>query len=253
MKLIELVKKIGRNDLKLIGRDSFLIMTLTFILIISVVLRILLPELDVLLFEKGILPNESVHIRLADIYPMIVAYMALFSGSVIVGTIIGFLIIDEKDQQTLKATMVTPLSINQYVLYRVGFPVVFAFIVIFIMCLIINQALPDLWKLIVLCIGASLTSSIIALFYGLVAKNKVQGFAYSKFISISGWSIMIGWFISEPYQWLMALFPPFLISKAYWMVLNNDNLWISVLISGIVTQLLLVKILTVRFNNIIYH
>ena len=40
----------------------------------------------------------------------------------IVGMVIGFLLLDERDAQTLKALRVTPLSIRRYLAYRITLP-----------------------------------------------------------------------------------------------------------------------------------
>lgn len=252
MQITQLIRKLGPNDVKLIGRDSFLIFMLLFAVIIAVVLHYLLPWVNVTLAENGIMPGENIAIGLSDVYPMLVTFFALYTGALLVGTVFGFLLLDEKDDKTLQAMLVTPVPLRQYVLYRVGLPAVLAFVIIIGMLLFINLALLPLWQLLLIAAGASLTAPIFSLFFAVFAQDKVQGFAYSKFGGISGWSILIGWFVPEPWQWLIGLFPPFWISKAYWLALEGRGLWWVALIIGIVLQIGLINWLVQRFNKVAY-
>ncbi|MGB0386215.1 MAG: hypothetical protein ACPGWR_15510 [Ardenticatenaceae bacterium] len=253
MQIRQLVLKFGRNDVKLIGRDHFLVLMLFFVLYIAIALRFGLPWLDGYLAENGILPSESVPMSLAHFYPLLVGYMAVFQGALIAGTIFGFALLDEKDDDTIKAMLVTPVPFTHYVMYRVAVPIVLAFFTVIAMVLFIGQALIPLWQLILISTGASLTAPIATLFYGIFAENKVQGFAMAKFVGIAGGTILLGWFVDEPLQWLFGLFPPFWISKAYWMAYYGHNLWWLALIVGILLQTALIYLLIQRFNKVAYR
>ena len=253
MLMTQLVGKLSRNDAKLIGRDSFLIMLTLFAFFIAIVLRVGLPWMNNYLAETGILPGGSITISLTDVYPMLVAYMALYTGALMVGTVFGFVLLDEKDQNTLRAMLVTPVPLNKYVLYRVGAPAILAFILIVVMVLIIDQAMLPLWQMILFAAAGSLTAPIASLFYAVFAENKVQGFAYSKFGGIFGMFIMFGWFIPEPWQWLLGVFPPFWVSKAYWLALAGSSWWWLVLIVGILVQLGAIGWFMQRFNKVAYR
>ena len=183
---------------------------------------------------------------------MLVAYFTIYLGAVLIGVIFGFMLLDEKDDNTIKAMLVTPVSLNHYVLYRVSLPTVIGAFGVITAMLIINQSLVAWWQLIAIAAGASLTAPIATLFFATFAENKVQGFAMSKFIGVSGMIIFIGWFVSEPLQWLFGLFPPFWIVKSYWMAHDGNSFWWLALLVGIILQLGLISLLMKRFNTIIY-
>lgn len=253
MQMTELVQKLGRSDRKLIGRDSFLIFMFAFAVIIAVVLRFGMPWLNSYLIQNGVMPGDTIPIALADAYPMLVAYMGIYTGALLVGTVFGFVLLDEKDNNTLRAMLVTPVPLERYILYRVGGPAILAFFIILGMVYFINQALLPLWQMVLLALAGSLTAPIITLFFATFAENKVQGFAYSKFGGISGWTIMIGFFVAEPWQWLIGLYPPFWVSKAYWLALEGRASWWLALALGIVLQLALITGLIKRFVKMAYH
>lgn len=248
-----LVRNLGHNDVRLLWRDRFLLMVFSFVLLIAAALRYGMPWLDGYLATRGLMPGETITQRFSEFYPMLIAFMAIFQGALLSGTIAGFMMLDEKEDRTIKALLVSPISINWYVMYRVAMPAVLAFFIVPGMVLFINQALLPLWQLLLVAIGAALTAPISALFYAIFAENKVQGFAISKFVSIFGWVILGGWFVGEPLQWLFGLFPPFLVCKAYWMALDGDPLWWLALAAGLILQVGLILMMIRGFKKMIYR
>jgi len=249
MQLTRLAGKLGRSDFKILGRERLPIFMFLFVVYIVTVLRWGLPWLNTYLTEKGIMPSDLIPMPLSAHYPMIIAYLALFTGALIMGTVIGFTLLDEKEQNTLKAMMVTPVPLQQYLRYRIGLTMMIGYVIVVGMALFINQALVPLWQLLILAAGASLSAPIATLFFAAFAENKVQAFAYGKFVGIAGWFILLGWFVPEPWQWLFGLFPPFWISKAYWLALEGNEAWWIALIVGVVLQLGLIRWLMERFNK----
>lgn len=251
MNLSRYIYVAGGNDAKLLRRDHFLIFMFVFGIIIAMALRYVLPWLDSYLFEAGVMPGDVTGLRFSDVYPMIIPYMTVYTGATLVGAIYGFMLLDERDDHSIISMMVTPVSINRFISYRIGSAALLAFLMIIIMLYCVNIALLPTWQILLMAAGGSLTAPIAALFYATVAENKVQGFAYGKFAGVAGWAIIIGWFIGDPLQWLFGLFPPFLISKAYWMALTGQNLWWLALILGMVLQIVVIGILIKQFNRII--
>lgn len=226
---------------------------LGLIVLIAVVLRFGLPWLNGYLEERGTLPNETLQKSLADFYPLIIAFMIVFQGPMIAGALFGFSLLDERDDSTIKAMLVTPVPFNRYALYRVSVPIVIGFLTVLFQMLFVGLAMVPLWQLLIISIGASFVAPIAALFYAVTAENKVQGFAIAKFVGVVGWVILIGWFVDEPWQWLFGLFPPFWTSKAYWMALDANPLWPVALVIGIILQSIMLAYLVVRFKKVAYR
>ena len=122
MQLAQLIHTLGRNDVKLIGRDRFILFMIVFVFYIAVALRFGLPWANGYLAETGVLPSASVPLSLAAYYPLIVAYLVIFTGAMLAGSVFGFVLIDEKEDNTIKAMLVTPVPLSRYVLYRVSMP-----------------------------------------------------------------------------------------------------------------------------------
>lgn len=240
MALLQLISALGKNDARLIRRDSFLLLLFGIVIVMGIGVGYAMPWLDGVLIDKGILPNESIDLRLADVYPMLMAYFTLFQGATIAGTIFGFMLLDEKDNDTLLAMRVTPVPMERYLSYRVAVPTACALVFIPVLYQLIGLAPIAPWQLALLTLGGALAAPITTLFFAIVATNKVQGFAMSKFVSVAGWIIIGGWFVPEPFQWLLGIFPPFFIAKSYWLLLDGDSLWLAALIAGVIAQLALI-------------
>mgnify|MGYP000250291115 CR=1 FL=1 len=253
MQFLKLAKSFGKNDLKLMFRDRFIIGLFFFVIYIAVALRYLLPWLNGYFERSGVMPSESFVWSLADLYPMLIAFFVLFQGALMAGVIFGFIILDEKDDKTLTAILVTPVPLKHYITYRVVVPTILGFVIVMVQMLFINLAMVPLWQLVLISIGAGFTAPIGTMFYATFAENKVQGFAISKFASFGGWFMLIGWFIVDPYQWLFSIFPPFLISKAYWMALGQSSWWIPTLLAGIVLQVAMVIVFIKQFQKAAYR
>lgn len=252
MSFLSTIPKFARNDQKLILRDNFLILMAFITILIAVLVRYLLPWADATLIEKGYMPSASIPFALNEIYPMVVTFSALYNGGIISGMMAGFLLLDEKDEGTLTALIVTPVPLHHYTLYRFGLAAIFSAVMMFIMLQIIGIALLPAWQLILFCLSGSLVSTIVALFLVLSAQNKVQGFAMGKFTSVAGFIIMVGWFVPETWQWILAIFPPFLVHKAYWLALEGNNMWWLTLALGTLIQILAIYLMSKKFSQSVY-
>jgi fluoroquinolone transport system permease protein len=221
----------GLNDSRLILRDSFLRMMVAMIVLIALGLRFGLPPLTGYLDGLGLLPGALATEPASHYFPLALAYFSLFDGPLLVGFIFGFVVLDEKEDRTLDAMAVTPVALVDYMLWRsllswtLGFGVTLAQMLFIGPALeqpgMDTAALPSLIPLIGLCALAGMGAPLFMLFLAATASDKVQGFAMAKFIGIGGLLILVGWFLPSPLDWLPALFPPYLVAKAYWLSLST--------------------------------
>lgn len=251
MKRAALAIRLARNDLRLIGRDQLLLSMFAFTLLQGLALRYGLPWLNDHLIQHRIMPGELVDRPLYSYYSLILGHMILYNGAALVGAIFGFLLLGEKDDRTLYAMLVTPVPPSSYLGYRVAATSAFGFLIVASMLAVTHQGRLEPWQLSVVAVGAALTAPIVALCIAVTAENKVQGLAMSKFSSLAGGIIVLGWFVAEPWQWLFGLFPPFLVSKAYWMAWNGTTGWWGVVCLAIVMQGIMIIWLSHRITRVV--
>lgn len=239
------VRTLGRNDRRLVQRDSFLLFMVAYILLIAVGIRFAVPWLAGLL-------DEQTGFDLAPYYPVIAGWLMAVLGPQIAGTVFGFLLLEEKDNNTLEALMVTPLSLNTFLLYRVlvatGLGIAMAIVTLLIMGLV---DIP-VWQLIPIAVVAGLFAPILMLFFAAMADNKVEGFALLKITGVVGLIPIAAWFVPEPWQYLAGLFPPYWAAKALWIAEAGGSSWPVALLAGVITSGIVLWLLMRRFNETAY-
>lgn len=247
MQLTKVIGNLSRNDTKLIGRDSFLLSLLAYVFISAVVLRLAIPPLA----ERLLVENDF---DLTEYYPLLVAFFVISTmGAVAMGTMVGFLLLDERDDNTIKAMLVTPMPLSYFVGYRVGISYVLGFVIILLGTYIVNLTIIPLWQMILVAAAGALFAPIVALFLGTFAANKVQGFAQLKIVGTAGIVIAIAWFVQEPLQFLFGLFPPYWVAKAFWTMDAGGNLWPLFLVIGALMQIGVLVYLVRRFNVVAHR
>lgn len=242
-----IIAKLGKSDIKLIRRDRFLISMFFLLIYLVCVIRFGLPALN------EFIEQQDFSFTLREHYPMIIALATWLTGPSLIGIITAFLLLDEREDHTIHAMLVTPISLTSYVTYRVGQCALLSLLVTPLMVYAIGIEVPSWHQALPLSIGAALTGPIYALFFATIAENKVQALAIMKFANFGAFAILFGWFVAEPVQWLFGIFPPFLISKAYWMALEGNPLWWIALIPGILGQLALTALLARSFDRVAHR
>lgn len=213
------ITALSRVDLKNIRRDSLMLVLLAYPVILGLLLRWLIPFVtDGLADVFAVTPYHL----------LLTSFLGLLIMPMLTGYLAGFLLLDERDQNTMTALMVTPLPVQTYALYRVTAPVILSAVGILILIPFIGVAVLPPEKLLPLAVAASLLAPIFALVLSSLAKNKVQGIAVMKGMGIFMFAPFVAWWVPEPWQWLLGIFPTFWPVKAYWLAASGEPyLWVT--------------------------
>ncbi|OEH94348.1 hypothetical protein [Bacillus solimangrovi] len=220
-------RSLAVNDVKSIRRDSLLVYVLFMPFLIVIMLRVLMPVADRFFAEQyGIDVNEYT--------ALILSFFFVLQVPLIFGLVFGFLILDERDENTLLALRVTPLSMKVYMSYRMGS--IFLFTLFYILLLLpftrvyrIELFIDTL--LIVLLSG--LFSLFVLLFLATFASNKVEGLALMKGLGILFLGPIASYFITSNWQYMFGILPTYWPVKAFWEMWDGESYWFSLLIGGI--------------------
>jgi len=208
-----------RGDIVNIRRDSLMQFLLVYPLLLGLLMRWLIPWLTAGLMDT---------FDLTLYYLFIASFFGLIIMPDLAGSLVGLLLLDERDENTLTALLVTPMPITTYVLYRVVTPTLISFIGILVLVPLIGIDVPPMGALVVLALSASLGAPIFTLILASLAKNKVEGMAIMKGMGVLLMAPMIAWFVPEPWQWLLGIFPTFWSAKAYWLAVGGESyLWVA--------------------------
>ncbi len=176
--------------------------------------------------------------------------MAMILAPLMLGTVAGFMIIDDRDDGILHALAVTPLSRGGYCAHKIGLTTAVCFLYALSYPLIIGlgpTAPVGAW--IAAAFMASLEAPAAALFLGAMAGNKVEGLALSKVMNFVNVSPLIGYLVTSPWNYLAGIFPPFWVAHI-WVRADRgvDSLWI-VTLAGLAVHIFWLGALLRLFNR----
>ena len=210
------------------------------------------PLAITLLVRWGIQPLTQRLLRdwnfdLVPYYPLCLSFLLMMTP-MLTGMVFGFLLLDERDDQTLLALQVTPLTLGGYLIYRMAVPILFSILVTLIV--LPGVALYHLNPLqtLLASLAAAPLAPIYALSLAAVASNKVQGFALAK--AFGGFLVppLVAYFIDIPWQWLCGIVPFYWPAKFLWEMANGTAYPWVYLVIGLIYQAGLLALLWKRFR-----
>lgn len=187
-------------DIKNIVRDPMQTLTAIAPLIIIVVLRIALP-----IAREKIL--EFFHYDILRDYAMIVIFFSMLIP-MMVGLVIGFVILDERDESMITYFAVTPLSKSGYLFFRVIIPAIFSFVFSVVFFLSFYDICPlDFSVILMAAMLLSIQAPVFPLLMASIAANKVEGLAVGKLLGMVIMPPIVYYIISSKWALLLLVIP----------------------------------------------
>ncbi len=198
-----------KADFKLIRREPILALFMLLPLFILVLTR--------LLVQYGVpLLLDYTAFNLAPYYGYVLA-MSLLMAPFMLGTVCGFLMIDDRDARMFELMSVTPLGYIGYIAMRSLVPFSAAFIYTYIGYYLIGIIQVGIALLTFIALLNAISGVIIGLVLFNYAGDKVKAIAFSKGLSLLN-VLAVADLFELPWLSLLAAFSPY-----YWIVrLIND-------------------------------
>ncbi len=238
------ILKLAVNDLKNVIRDRMFV----FLFFAYPVMLILVSRIIVHLIAP----------RIGNMFPLAANFSVLFmfftiAIPMIFSFIVAFLILDERDEHLLTVLRVMPISRNSYLIYRMFFMSLFAFIVLLIFPLLsglVDGTQFSYLAYIPVAILFALFTPFLALLVASFATNKVQAFAIFK---IGGTVFMLpifAFFLNlGNLKYIFSPIPNFWSLMSLDSVIQNGTLDIVHLGIGFVFHIALIAVLFYIFNK----
>lgn len=241
MKGTAVFKALGPIDARNVGRDEMLRWMVFLPLLLALLMRIGWPPLVRQL-------QASYQFDLSPYTTLLMSFLTIGIPAVF-GMVIGFLLLDERDEGSLIGLQVTPLSLNNYLVYRLGIPIALTLVLVLVGLPLAGITTFSLGQLVLLGLVSAPMAPLLAVFLAAFASNKVQGFALSKGVGILFVAPLAAYFLGGTWQWALGLLPTFWAPKLYWLLSENaPSAWLVGLV-GLVYQLLCLYLLARRFNK----
>lgn len=193
--------KLLKTDTRNIIRDPTLLVVLIFSILPIVLFALFKDDMNQAALSTFGLDNISIYV--APIVLVLPAYL--------IGWVVGFLILEERDDGPIMALDVTPVGKRGIALYRAGL----TFSLTFVIALIATRHLYSNISIILalsLSIFTAIQAAIVTFALPAIANNKVQGLAMTKVMNLFTMLPLLA-IIASPWRYLAALFPSFWIGE----------------------------------------
>lgn len=244
MKTAQVLRALGPIDFKSVGRDSLLRWMIFLPILLAAAARWIMPAILQWvgrIFEVDLLPY----------YGPVMGYALIVLTPFLAATVVGFLLLDQRDDGTLTALQVTPLSLNRYLLYRLALPMLASILATMIVVPLAGIISIRMLPLLLVAIGAAPLAPLLAIALAIIAQNKVQGFAVMKASGIILLPPIIAYFLEGPWHLLIALVPTYWPAMMIWTAIAGLSIFWLYFLAGLAYQLLLLALLTRRFNHLL--
>ncbi len=247
MRGLTVLKALGPIDARSIQRDSLLAWLVAMPILVGLLVRWATPPVTAWL-------ARDFGFDLVPYYTLLMSYFVVLQVPMIAGLVIGFLMIEERDDRTLTALFVTPLPVAGYLRYRVGWPLLLGAALTCVSFQIAGLVtLPWGWLLAIVALAA-LEAPLMSLFLFGFAADKVQAFAFVKGVGAVLLAPVAAWFAPEPWQYLAGLVPSYWPIKAFWLVSEaRDGTAALALAVGLLVHVALLWALLQRFRTVLHQ
>ncbi|MGI9324848.1 MAG: hypothetical protein ACR2PZ_06480 [Pseudomonadales bacterium] len=245
MNILRVLTALGPMDAKTISRDSLLRWMIVITVPLALLLRWGLPAL------AGRI-EQLYQFDITPYYPLVMSFNMVLMP-ILAGLVIGFLLLDQRDDNTLAALQVTPLSLRGYLAYRIAAPIVLSIVLTIVLFRIAALTPVSFFPLFWMSIAVAPLAAVFALFLGTFAANKVQGFALTKANGVITLPPVTAYFVAGDWQLAFGVVPTYWPAKAFWEFAGGtDVYWVYALI-GFVFQCGLLILLLRRFEHVMHQ
>ncbi|MFP4662162.1 MAG: hypothetical protein ACLFPF_08225 [Halanaerobiales bacterium] len=243
MDKLKVIQTFSGIDMRNIWRDELLSWILGMPVVVALLIRWGLP----LILETI---GDYLEQDLLSHIPVLAGYFILLIAPMAAGMIVGFLMLDQRDNNTYTVIKVTPISTYTYFLYTLLMPLIAGFLITFISFYIAGLGNVGFAGILISSLVASMLSPLSGLTMAVFAENKVQGFALIKGSIILWIPPIIAYFMKPAWEIVFGLDPLYWPCKIYQGVLIGSSFnWVYVL-SGALYIGNLIFLLLRRFRKI---
>lgn len=185
-----------RKDARVVYRDSLLSLLPAYALILALLMR----------WAVAYVPLANIGLYLA---PAVVLF-----GTILLGTMLGFALIEEREQGTWLLLRVLPVSQRLLVFYLGFAATMLSAAVSSVAAWVYGYPIADWTAFFGMLLAGSLLAPVVMLVLGGVASNKVEGLAVSKVLSVVLMLPALVFVLPMPWQLALVWLP------AYWLYLG---------------------------------
>ncbi len=236
------LRALGAADAAGVGRDPLLRVMVLLPLGVALAARWLLPAP---LARAGALLG----IDLLPFYGPVISYALLLLAPSVCGMVVGFLLLDQRDDRTLLALRVTPLPLAAYLAYRLAAPSLLSLLMTAVALPLSGAAGVGPGEVLLAALAAAPLAPLGALFLAVFAADKVQGFALQKALGVLVVAPLTGALAPLPWGLLAGLAPSLWPAALLWEMQAGGGCAAALLLISLAYQGVLLALLLRRFQR----
>jgi len=164
-----------RSDLKQLSREPIMVLFALLSLVLILVFK------GILTYASPVLYNYTGFNLMA--YSKYVLVMAYLLHPLMLGTVTGFFMLDEKDGGIFDLLRVTPLGFKGYLINRLLLPCLLTVIYTIFTWIVLGQSHHSLWVLCPILLMALLQTTMVGIYIPQISDDKVKGLTNAKAVS----------------------------------------------------------------------
>jgi fluoroquinolone transport system permease protein len=232
MNTLHLIRTLGPLDARGVGRDALLRWLIVMPIGIALAIRGVLPAL----LERAapLLPFDPM-----AFYAPLMAYVLLLITPLLTGMVIGFQLLDQRDDGVLDALQITPPRLRGYLAYKLVLPVLVGIALTLITFPLAGLSAGGPGPLLLAALSIAPHGPLFALFLTGFAANKVQGFALTKISNVLFLLPIAVLFVPPVWHLLLAVAPGYWPARLLWALQNGEPGALCFFAAALAYQLLL--------------
>lgn len=217
MNAARVVAALGPADVRRVRRDNLLAWVIGLPVGAALLMRFGVPPLTGWL-------SSTYGFDLVPFYPVVGGYFVVVMMPIVLGFVVGFLLLDERDDDTLRALQVTPLSPVAYLAYRAGVPTLVSLLLMPALVPLAGLSPLGLGATLVVAVASAPLAPLFAFTLPAFARNKVQGFALVKLLGALMMLPVLAYVVPDPWRWLFGIVPSFWSLQTLWSLTDGGPL-----------------------------
>lgn len=238
---LSLWKACLRCDLRRMIRDQFLLGAMLCVLAISLGLRFAVPWFSAELLERG-------RFDFQPYLPLLSSYFALANAQLLSGMVMGFLLIESREEKVVAAQRVTPVSLQRLSTSSLFLCMLMSLILCVLLALGLGVGRPTALIMLLSALMGAPMAVVFSLLMASLAENKVQAFAVAKILSLLASVPVFAYFLPKPFHWIAGVVPLFWPSKIWWAA-SQGQPWDLFILPGVLVSALWIAVLLVIYKR----
>lgn len=208
-------------DLRKVSRDGLMAGIIVAPLAVALAFRAFVPDAGSLEASLVSYLGHDLGAEVARATPLLLMSLLTAIAPGLVGAVYGLLLVGERDERTLMALRVMPVSFARYIAARMFTPLALSVVMTIIAYPVAGLAPLPIATVALLAVVSATSAPVVALAMAAIARNKMAALAVMRVANSILALPVLAYFATGPMLWLAWLSPAYWQMNALWLAANG--------------------------------